>query len=69
MINGFPKKAGWIRAIHKAQKRIQKGNIACCPVLVLSSDHSFTKTAEWHDEYRSADIVLDVTDIFPTSQR
>ena len=63
MINGFPKKAGWIRAIHEAQKRIQKGNFVQCPVLVLSSDRSFPETAEWHEAYHETDIVLDVHDI------
>lgn len=62
-INGFPKKTGWIHAIHEAQKRIQKGNTVHYPLFVLSSDRSFPETAEWHEEYRSADIVLDIHDI------
>lgn len=63
MINGHPKKAGWIHAIQEAQRTVQKGIDLDCPVLVMSSDKSFPETEEWKDEYRSSDIVLDIHDI------
>ena len=59
---GWPKRAGWIRAIRKAQQRVRRGRIGC-PVLVLMSDTSMVETAEWRDDYLRADIVLSVEDI------
>lgn len=69
MINGHPKKAGWIRAIQEAQQSIQKGANLKCPVLILSSDKSFPETKEWNNEYLSSDIVLNVNDIQKYGQR
>lgn len=63
MINGHPKKAGWIYAIQKAQQTVQKGLQLNCPVLVMSSNKSFPETKEWNNEYRTSDIVLNVHDI------
>lgn len=60
---GYPKKAAWIRAIHLGHKKIKKGLSLSCPILVLSSDKSFPESKEWHEEYRTSDIVLDVNDI------
>lgn len=60
---GYPKKAAWLRAIHQGHKKVKKGLSLTCPVHVLSSDKSFTETAAWQEEYRNADIVLDVNDI------
>lgn len=60
---GYPKTAGWLRAIHQGHKQIRKGLSLDCPVLVLSSDKSFPETGEWREEYRTSDIVLDVDDI------
>ncbi len=62
-INGYPKRAGWIRAIHQGHKKVQKGLDIPCPVLVLSSDNSSTEKEEWSDKFHSSDIVLDVNDI------
>lgn len=61
--NGHPKKAGWLRAIHKAHNQIQKGLDLQCPVLVLSSDKSFPESDKWNDTYLNSDIVLNVEDI------
>ncbi len=66
---GHPKKAGWIRAIQEAQRHVQKGLTLECPILLLSSDRSFPETATWHEEYKSADIVLDIKDIQKYGQR
>ena len=63
MINGHPKKAGWIRAIQEAQRTVQKGVQLDCPVLVMSSDKSFPETNKWNNEYLTSDIVLNVQDI------
>lgn len=63
MINGHPKKAGWMKAIQEAQQKVQKGLQLDCPILVMSSNKSYPETNEWHNEYLSSDIVLDVHDI------
>lgn len=63
MINSHPKKAGWIKAIQDGQQQARKGLQLDCPVLVMSSDKSFPETKEWHEEYLSSDIVLNVHDI------
>lgn len=63
MINGHPKKAGWIKAIQDGQQKVRKGLQLDCPVLVMSSDKSYPETKEWHNEYLSSDIVLNVDDI------
>ena len=62
-LNGHPKKAGWIHAIHEALQTIQKKANLKCPILVLSSDKSFPETYEWNEAYITSDIVLDVQDI------
>ena len=69
MINGHPKKAGWINAIQAAQKKVQKGIRLDCPVLVMSSDKSFPETKDWNNEYLSSDIVLNVHDIQKYGQK
>ena len=69
MINGHPKKAGWINAIQEAQKTVQKGIGLDCPVLVMSSNKSFPETKEWNNEYLSSDIVLDIHDIQKYGQK
>ena len=63
MINGHPKKAGWIKAIQEGQQKVRKGLKLDCPILVMSSNKSYPETKEWHNEYLSSDIVLDVHDI------
>lgn len=60
---GYPKRAGWLRAIHLGHKQIKKGLSINIPVLVVSSDKSYPESEDWHDEYRTSDIVLDVKDI------
>ena len=61
-VEGFPTRAGWIRAIHLAHRRIQAGLTLGCPILCLfSSASSRPKTFEeiaWR-----TDTVLDVKDI------
>lgn len=63
IVNGHPQKAGWLRAIHQAHNKVQKGLNLPCPILILSSDKSFPETEQWFDNYLNTDIVLDVKDI------
>ena len=58
----FPVTAGWLRAIHTAQRRLRRGETLALPVLVLHSDRS-VQGSGWSDEYFSADGVLKVHDI------
>lgn len=62
-ISGHPKRAGWLRAIHQGHGIVQKGLELSCPVLVMSSDKSFTESEEWNEAYAVSDVVLDVNDI------
>jgi len=62
-IEGFPIFLGWVRAIANAQARARKGGVAQ-PILILHSARSNDgREAIWHEEYRRADLVLDVEDI------
>ncbi|MGI6220138.1 MAG: alpha/beta hydrolase [Bacteroidaceae bacterium] len=60
---GYVKRAGWLRAIHRAQRELQHGVELSCPVLVLSSDSSAWEKGAWQEDFRRKDIVLDVADI------
>jgi len=62
-VNGHPKRAGWIKAIHQGHKKVQKKVTLACPILVLSSDKSYPESDTWNDAYNVSDIVLDVKDI------
>lgn len=62
-IEGFSVFSGWVRAIANAQDRAREGRIAQ-PILILHSARSNDGTdAVWHEEYRRADLVLDVEDM------
>jgi alpha-beta hydrolase superfamily lysophospholipase len=62
-IAGFPVFLGWVRAIALAQERAREGGIAQ-PILILHSARSNSGAdTVWHQEYRRADLVLDVEDI------
>ena len=56
---GFPVLAGWLRAIHLAQKRLHAGLDIPAPILVASSTLSYKRT-KWNEIARGADSVLDV---------
>lgn len=60
--HGWPKRAGWLGAVTRAQRRVRRGGITC-PVLVLSSDSSTVDGACWDERYLHSDIVLSVSDI------
>lgn len=57
-----PLTTGWIRAIHRGQKKIHRGLDIPCPILVLFSDHSVYGD-KWTPEHQNGDVVLDVKDI------
>jgi alpha-beta hydrolase superfamily lysophospholipase len=61
-LNGFPVRAGWVRAIHRAHQRVEAGLHIDCPVLVMVSEES-SKPAQWDEKARRTDTVLDVRDI------
>lgn len=54
--------AGWVRAIHLGQKRLQQGLDIPCPILVMHS-HRSVYGNKWKPEHQSGDGVLDVADI------
>lgn len=53
---------GWITAIHKAQKKLQKGAGIEIPILLMHSDKS-VGGYEWTPQQNCGDGVLDVADI------
>ncbi|MFI3303214.1 MAG: alpha/beta hydrolase [Rikenellaceae bacterium] len=57
-----PTTAGWLRAIHRGQKELQRGLNIDQPILLMYSDKS-TKSPVWTPEYQCSDAVLDVKDI------
>jgi alpha-beta hydrolase superfamily lysophospholipase len=62
-IKGFKVFLGWVRAILIGQERARRGGIRQ-PILILHSARSNNGTDSiWHEEYRRADLVLDVEDI------
>lgn len=61
-IGGFAPRAGWFRAIHRAQAEVAAGLAIPVPVLVLHAERSRWPRG-WSEEVRTADVVLDVADI------
>ena len=62
-LDGFRVYFAWVRAVARAQERVREGGITQ-PVLILHSDRSEKgRSKAWRDEYRQADLVLDVEDI------
>ena len=59
---GFPARAGWFRAIHRAQAEVAGGLSIAQPVLLLHAGRS-AHPKEWNADVLSADIVLDVADM------
>lgn len=65
----IPINLGWLKAINRGHKRVQKGSRLPdyglkieSPVLVLHSDKSI-KDNQWSENYKISDCVLDVKDI------
>ena len=63
-----PLTTGWIRAIHRGQRKIHKGLDIPCPILVLYSNRSVYGN-EWNPEHQIGDGVLDVKDIAKYGKR
>lgn len=59
----FPIRFGWLNAILQGHEHVAAGLAIDCPILVMTSARSML-TSEWSAEMRSADIVLDVEQIW-----
>ncbi|MFF1529654.1 alpha/beta hydrolase [Cellulomonas sp. NPDC058312] len=59
---GFPVRAGFVRAIRRGQVAVARGLDVDVPVLVLASDASGPDD-RWHDGLLTTDSVLDVADM------
>jgi alpha-beta hydrolase superfamily lysophospholipase len=57
---GFPVRAGFVRAVRRGQARVARGLAVDVPVLVASSDANGPDD-RWHDALLTTDSVLDVT--------
>ncbi|WP_444663262.1 alpha/beta hydrolase [Cellulomonas sp. CW35] len=55
----FPVRAGWLAAIMTGHTLVARGLSVDVPILMLASTRTLI-TPRWHDDMRSADIVLDV---------
>ncbi len=67
-IESFPVRAGWLRAIRRAHRRLHRGVDSGAPVLVLASRRTAFTTV-WTEDVSAADIVLDVEQIARWSHR
>jgi alpha-beta hydrolase superfamily lysophospholipase len=61
-VGRVPVRAGWLRAVHVAHRRIRSGLDIDVPVLVLSSTASY-RGRNWSDAVLRSDAVLDVNHI------
>lgn len=61
-VNIPPVNFGWVRAIHRAHKEVQRGDVVFKPCLVIHCDKSVYGN-EWHVNFMTGDAVLDVKDI------
>ena len=59
----WPVRAAWLSAILSGHARVAEGLDIVCPVLVLTSNRS-NFAAEWSEDYRETDGVLDVAQIW-----
>jgi alpha-beta hydrolase superfamily lysophospholipase len=57
--DGFPARAGWLRAVRRGHSLVAAGLDIRCPVLVLTSDAS-GDAKSWHDALMTTDSVLNV---------
>lgn len=61
-VGGFPVTFGWINAIRRGQKRLQRGLDVGVPSLILRSDHSVAEAGD-PELIQRGDAVLDVAQI------
>ena len=59
-LRGFPAYFGWLTAIHRAQRTVQKGLHIKCPVLLLHSSASMLPGPEGDERNSDRDIVLNI---------
>jgi alpha-beta hydrolase superfamily lysophospholipase len=62
-IEGFPVRAGWLRAIRAGHREVHRGLDIPVPVLVLHSSRSLLHSPAWTADAMTADTVLDVAQI------
>lgn len=62
-VPSFPVRAGWISAVLRGHAQVAEGLDISCPVLVFTSAQSYFAD-KWAAQMRSADTVLDVTQIW-----
>ncbi|MBI4045346.1 MAG: alpha/beta hydrolase [Devosia nanyangense] len=67
-IEGFPVRAGWLRAVRRGHAQLHRGLAIPCPILVCASTAS-GPDRRWHDAINRTDSVLDVNDIAKQSVR
>ena len=67
-LESFPVRAGWMRAIRRAHRRLHRGIDIGAPTLVLASKRT-AFTSVWTEDVAAADIVLDVEQIARWSHR
>jgi alpha-beta hydrolase superfamily lysophospholipase len=67
-LEGFPARAGWLRAIHLAQAEVARGLAIEVPVLVLHAQRS-SRPKVWSEDAQRTDIVLDVADMVRLAPR
>jgi alpha-beta hydrolase superfamily lysophospholipase len=60
-LNGYKIHAGWVRAMSRAHRELQRGLAIDVPVLVAASNRSYT--GKFTDDAHHADSVLNVADI------
>lgn len=65
---GFPARAGFVRAVRRGQARVARGLAIDVPVLVLTSDASGPDD-RWHERLLTSDSVLDVADMWRLAPR
>ncbi|MEV7782060.1 alpha/beta hydrolase [Kitasatospora sp. NPDC088351] len=65
---GFPLYAGWLAAVQRGQRRVGRGLVIDCPVLLMASTASVA-TSKWHAALHHADAVLRADDIAAVGPR
>jgi alpha-beta hydrolase superfamily lysophospholipase len=59
-LKGFPVRAGWLRAVRRGHRRLQRGLDLRVPILVLRSARSTLTLREFGPDALTSDTVLDV---------
>jgi alpha-beta hydrolase superfamily lysophospholipase len=62
-LEGFPVRAGWLRAVRAGHRQVHRGLDIPVPVLVLHSTRSLLRAGPWSSDAMTADTVLDVAQI------